>query len=63
MTQTYFRNLGAINLFFAKKLVVINKSLTDRPGTYIFCICLFTFVYTYVLNTESLKKLFSENLG
>ena len=33
LSQTYLRNFGAIYLFFAKKLVFINNSLTARPST------------------------------
>ena len=62
LSQTYLRNFGTIYLFFAKKPVFINNSPLDQVLRFFVC-CLFTFVYTYDLNTASLKKLFSENLG
>ena len=33
LNQEYFQKIGAIYLFFAKKLVFINNSLTARPST------------------------------
>ena len=56
MTETYFRNFGSIYYFFAKNCFFILLPL-DK----ILFVLLFTFVSTYVFNTES--RIFSENLG
>ena len=50
-------------LFFFKKKLVLLIIILQLEKILRFFVLLFTFVYTYVFYTESLKKMFSENLG